>query len=91
MRQDCGGAGSVADGIAGALRCLTDHLRSKVLLRIFELDFFCDGDPVIADERPSPLLLDQHAFGLWTERDAHSIGKRGSAGQNFLSRCGSEK
>ena len=91
MRQNRGSAGSIADGIACALRCLTDHLRSKVLFRIFELDFFCNGNPIIADKRPSPLFLDQHAFGFWTERDADSIGKRGSAGQNLLSRCGSEK
>ena len=49
------GAGAVADGVAGLLGRLAEHLRAEVLLRILEIDLLGDRDAVVADERNAPL------------------------------------
>ena len=74
MRKDRRCARPIADGIAGALCGLPDHLCSEVCFWVLQLDLLGDGDPVVTDNRPSPLLLDEHAFGFWPECDAYSIG-----------------
>ena len=46
---------------------LSQHLRSEILLRIFQFDFFRDGRAVIADCRRTTLLLNQNRFRSWAE------------------------
>lgn len=75
---------AIADEVAGLFGSLPQHLRAEVLLRILELHLLGDGHSIVADDRGAPLLLDQHRFGLRSERDAHSVGKLRGATQHFL-------
>ena len=84
-------AGAVADGVAGALRRLPDHLGAEVLGRVLERDLLGDGDAVVADERRAKAPLDQHALGLGAERHAHGVGERRRAAQDLLASLGPEQ
>jgi len=79
-------AGAVADGLAGALGGLPQHLRTEAFLGVFQLDLLGDGDAVVADHRRAPLPLDQHRLGFGPQRHAHGVGQLGGAAQHLLAR-----
>ena len=60
------------------------HLRAEVLLVVLELELLGDGHAVVADDRPAPLLLDEHALRLRAERDADGVGERQRAVQDLF-------
>jgi hypothetical protein len=49
-----------------------------------ELDLLADRHAIVADERPSPALLDDDTLGLREERDAECIGQGRGPGEDFL-------
>ena len=59
-------------------------LLAEVLPRVLEAHLLGDGDAVVADERRSPCLLDQHGLGLRAEGDAHGLGQLSGAAQHLL-------
>jgi hypothetical protein len=89
--QNDGCAGAVADGLAGLLRSLPQHLCAEVLLCVSQIEFFGNCDTVIADEGRTPLLLDQHGLGLWPQRNPDGIRELSGAVQKLLPGCGSER
>src|SRR6516165_1710936 len=91
MGEDSRSAGPITYDIAGLLRCLAQHLRAKIFLRILELHLLGDRDSVVADDRYTPFLLNEDGFGLRTERDAHGIGELGRAAQHLLTRAGAKE
>jgi hypothetical protein len=84
VSQDRGGAGAIPHHVAGLLRSLSEHSGPKIFLRILELELFGDGHPVVADDRCTPLLLDQNRFRSWAQCDPYSIGELRCAAQNLL-------
>ncbi len=86
MGEDRGRAGSVTDVFASFLGGLAQHLGAKVLLRILEVELLGDRHAVVADERHTPLFLDENGFGLGTQRDADSICELSRTAQNLLAR-----
>src|SRR6185437_842097 len=88
MREKRCRRGTVADGLSSAFGRLSNHLRPKVLLWIFELDFLGDRDSVVADNRPTELLLDQYAIRFWPERHSDGIRKDAGSPQNALASVG---
>ena len=91
VREDGGGAGAVADRIAGALRRLADHLGAEVLGGILELHLLGDRDSIVADEWSAKAPLDEHALGLGAERHAHGIGEGRRAAQDLFASLGPEQ
>jgi hypothetical protein len=91
LRQHGGGAGAVAHGVAGPLRCLAQHLRTEVLLRILEFHLLGDRNAIVADDRRAPFLLDQHRLGLRPERETHGVRELRGAAQHLLARGGAEQ
>jgi hypothetical protein len=90
VREDRRRARAVADRVAGLLGRLAQHLRTEVLLRIFELHLLRDRHAVVADEGAPHLLLDQHGLRFRSERDAHGIRELSGAAQDLLP-CGGTK
>jgi hypothetical protein len=86
MGKNRGGAGPVADRVAGLLRRFADHMGAQVFFGIFKIDFLGDSHPVVADDRTTPFLVDQDALGFWAERDANRVGQCGGALEDFLPR-----
>ena len=86
MCQDGRRAGAIADRLAGLLGGLPQHLRAEILLGILEVELLGDGHAVIADDRHTPFLLDQHGLGFWPQRHPDCIGKLGRAAENFFAR-----
>src|SRR6185312_6276479 len=64
---------------------------SEVFLGVLEIELLGDGHAVIADERGTPLLFDQHGFRPWAECHADSVGKLACAAQDLVARLGAEK
>jgi hypothetical protein len=82
-----GRAGSpIADKVTGTLRGLTQHLGAQVLLGILERKFLGNGDPIVANQRRTPFLLNQHGLRLGAECHADGIGKLGRASQHLFAR-----
>ena len=64
------------DLVAGALGRLAHYAGAEVFDGMLELDLLGDSHAVIADQRAPKLLVEQHTFGLGSERDAHSVPDR---------------
>src|SRR5690606_30634153 len=86
VSQESRGARSVADRIAGFFGGFAQHLGAEVFLRVLERHFLGDRDAVVADERRTPFLLDQHRFRFRTEGDPDGIGECRRALQDALPR-----
>src|SRR5690606_17789627 len=91
VSEDRRRARAVADRIAGLLRGLPEHLRAEILLGVVELGLLRDRHAVVADDRSAPLLLDEHRFGLWPERDTDRVRELRGAAQNLLASIGTEE
>ena len=91
VRENGRRAGAVADGVTGPLRCLAKHLGAEIFLRVLEIEFLGDGDAVVADDRRTPVLLDQHALRLRPQRDAHRVGEQRRAAQDFFAGRGTKQ
>ena len=63
VRQNRCRAGSIADHVAGLFRGLSEHAGAEILLRVLEVELLGDGDAIVAHDRRTPLLLDQHRLG----------------------------
>ena len=70
---------------------LTNHLRAEILFVVLELELLRDGHPVIADERPSPLALDENGLGRRSEGDPDRVGELRDAAEDFLLGSGPEE
>ena len=91
MREYRRRARAVADGIAGFLGGLPQHLRAEIFLGVLELHLLRDRDAVVAHDRSAPLLLDQHRLRFWAERDADGVRERRGAAQHLLARVRAEQ
>jgi len=76
--------------VARLLGGLPQHLRTKILLSILNVEFLSDGDAIVADDRCSPFLLDEYRLGFGSKRDAHGIGKLCRTAKQLLSGNGPE-
>src|ERR1051326_7999279 len=56
LRENGGGGGAVAGDVGGLGSDFLHHLRAHVLERVFQFDFFCDGDAVLGDGRRTEFL-----------------------------------
>jgi hypothetical protein len=72
--QDGGCARAITDGVTRPLGRLPQHARSKVFVRILQFDFLGDRYSIVADQRPTPFLLDQHALRSRSQGDTNRIG-----------------
>src|SRR5690242_9822852 len=90
MRQDCRSAGAVTNFVAGAFGRFANHLRAKVLLMIFQLEFLRDRYAIVANQWLAPFVFNQNRFGFWAERYAYGIGNCGCAPQNLFACFGLE-
>ena len=86
--QQRGGRRAIADHVAGAFGRLANHLRAEVLLVVLQLELLGDRHAVVADDRATPFLLDEHALRFRAQRHAHGIGQRHRAVQDFFARRG---
>ena len=75
MRQDCRGAGSVTNHVAGLLRRLAEHAGAEIFFRILEIEFLGDGHAVVAHDRRTPFSLDQHRL-LTAVRASHARNRQ---------------
>jgi hypothetical protein len=91
MGQHGRGAGAVAHSIASALRCLPQHPGAEILLRVLQIEFLGDRHAVVADDRRSPALLDQHRLGFRSKRDAYRVAEHGRASQDLLAGRGTKR
>ena len=58
LGQNGGGGGAVAGDVAGLAGGFLDELGAHVLVRVFQLDLFGDGDAVLGDIRAAPALVE---------------------------------
>lgn len=72
-------------------RRLAQHARAQVLLRILEIELLGDGDPVIADERWSPLALEQDRLRPRAQGDANRIRQLRRTVKDLFPRPGMEQ
>src|SRR5579875_300338 len=65
LSQHGGGGGSIASHIIGFAGNLFYQLRPHVLVGVFQLDLFSDGDPIFGDGGGTPFFIENHisAFG----------------------------
>ncbi len=61
------GRGAVADDVAGLGSHFADHLSAHIFVRIFEVDFFSDGDAVLGNDGQAEALLDDNVAPAGTE------------------------
>jgi hypothetical protein len=59
-------------------------LRAQIRFRVFQFNFLGDGNPVVTDERATPLFLNEDTFRFRAERNADGIGKRRRSQQNLF-------
>ena len=85
MRQNRGCTGTVTDLITRPLCRLADHLGTEIFLGVFQIEFFRDSDTIIADDRFSPLLLNQNGFRFRTKCYPHRIREGTRTVKDFLS------
>ena len=90
--RNCSGGkpGDNTRSTPGALGCFSDHLRAEILGGILQVDFFGDGDAVIADQWFTKALFDQDALGFRPKGHAHSVGQSRCAAQDLFSRFGTK-
>ena len=89
IREDCmcedrGCARTVPDQVTRLFSGLAQHLRTEIFLGIFELHFLGDRDSVVADDRCSPFLLNQHRFRFRPQCDPHGVGELRCAPEYLL-------
>ena len=85
------GRGPITYRVTGAFRRLAEDLSSQILFRILEIELLGDGDSVVADERPTPFLLDEHALGLGSQRHPQGLRERRRATKHLLPRAWAEQ
>ena len=86
LGQNGGGGGAVAGDVGGLGSDFAHHLRAHVLERVFQFDFFCDGDAVLGDGRRTEFLFDDNVAALGAEGDLHCVSQKVDAAQNRLPR-----
>jgi len=60
VRKNGCSAGSIAHQLAGLLSRLAQHLCAQVFFGVGQIEFLGDRDTVVAHDRRTPGLLDQH-------------------------------
>src|SRR5579864_2207435 len=78
------GGGAVAGHVGGLGSDFLHHLRAHVFERVFQFDFFCDGDAVLGDGRRTEFLVDHDVAALGTERDLDGVSEHVDAAKNRL-------
>ena len=81
-----GGRGAVAGDVGGLAGDFLDHLRAHVFERVFEFDFFGDGDAVFGDGRGAERFFDDDVAAFGAERHRHRVGENIHAPQNRVPR-----
>src|SRR2546426_593468 len=83
--SDVAGDGTTTAGnVAGLGSDFLHHLRAHVLERIFQFDFFGNGDAVFGDRRRSEFLVDDDIAALRAKRNLDCISQQIHATQNGL-------
>jgi hypothetical protein len=79
-----GGGRAVAGDVVGLAGCFLHQLRPEILIRVFEVDVFGNGDAVLRDLRRAPALVEHRVAATRAERALHRPGELGNAGEQRL-------
>ena len=82
--QNGSGGGAVAGSIIGLGGNFTHELCTHVLESVFQLNFLCDGNAIVGDDRAAELLAQNNVAAFGAQGDLNGISQLVNAGAKSL-------